>query len=140
MALGFGQTPNPYALTDAKMSQIPTDLTLSAAGIARYIDTNFKTPTERIRALYYWTASNIVYDVPNMFEPNQLDSPEEKIDKALRTRKGVCIHYAEVFREVANLLDIHTVIVSGKRKKAAEELGISERTLYRKISEYNLDL
>lgn len=26
----------------------------------------------------------------------------------------------------------------GKRKKAAEELGISERTLYRKINEYNL--
>ena len=28
----------------------------------------------------------------------------------------------------------------GKRKYAAEELGISERTLYRKIKEYNLDL
>jgi transcriptional regulator with PAS, ATPase and Fis domain len=28
----------------------------------------------------------------------------------------------------------------GKRKSAARELGISERTLYRKISEYNLDL
>ena len=27
---------------------------------------------------------------------------------------------------------------SGKRKKAAEELGISERTLYRKIKEYDL--
>jgi transcriptional regulator with PAS, ATPase and Fis domain len=27
---------------------------------------------------------------------------------------------------------------SGKRKKAAEELGISERTLYRKIKEYNI--
>ena len=27
----------------------------------------------------------------------------------------------------------------GKRKKAAEELGISERTLYRKIKQYNLD-
>jgi transcriptional regulator with PAS, ATPase and Fis domain len=26
----------------------------------------------------------------------------------------------------------------GKRKKAAEELGISERTLYRKIKQYNL--
>jgi transcriptional regulator with PAS, ATPase and Fis domain len=26
----------------------------------------------------------------------------------------------------------------GKRKKAAEELGISERTLYRKINEFNL--
>lgn len=28
----------------------------------------------------------------------------------------------------------------GKRKKAAKELGISERTLYRKIKEYDLDL
>ena len=27
----------------------------------------------------------------------------------------------------------------GKRKYAAEELGISERTLYRKIKEYNLE-
>jgi transcriptional regulator with PAS, ATPase and Fis domain len=27
---------------------------------------------------------------------------------------------------------------AGKRKMAAEELGISERTLYRKIKEYNL--
>ncbi len=29
---------------------------------------------------------------------------------------------------------------NGKRKLAAEELGISERTLYRKIKEYNLDV
>ena len=27
----------------------------------------------------------------------------------------------------------------GRRKTAAEELGISERTLYRKINEYDLD-
>jgi transcriptional regulator with PAS, ATPase and Fis domain len=27
----------------------------------------------------------------------------------------------------------------GKRKHAAQELGISERTLYRKIKEYNID-
>ncbi|MFT6747411.1 MAG: DNA-binding NtrC family response regulator, partial [Glaciecola sp.] len=28
----------------------------------------------------------------------------------------------------------------GKRKSAAKELGISERTLYRKINEYDIDL
>ena len=28
----------------------------------------------------------------------------------------------------------------GKRKDAAKELGISERTLYRKINEYNIEL
>ncbi|HHJ09684.1 MAG TPA: hypothetical protein ENK25_02180, partial [Bacteroidetes bacterium] len=28
---------------------------------------------------------------------------------------------------------------NGKRKSAAKELGISERTLYRKIKEYNIN-
>jgi transcriptional regulator with PAS, ATPase and Fis domain len=28
---------------------------------------------------------------------------------------------------------------NGRRKKAADELGISERTLYRKIKEYNIE-
>jgi len=28
---------------------------------------------------------------------------------------------------------------NGKRKNAAKELGISERTLYRKIKEFNID-
>lgn len=29
---------------------------------------------------------------------------------------------------------------NGKRKDAADELGISERTLYRKIKQYDLEL
>jgi DNA-binding NtrC family response regulator len=37
---------------------------------------------------------------------------------------------------ITKALDKH----QGKRKHAAEELGISERTLYRKIKEYKLDL
>ena len=35
---------------------------------------------------------------------------------------------------ILKALDRH----NGKRKLAAEELGISERTLYRKIKEYNI--
>ncbi len=37
---------------------------------------------------------------------------------------------------ITKALDKH----QGKRKHAAEELGISERTLYRKIKEYKIDL
>jgi transcriptional regulator with PAS, ATPase and Fis domain len=36
---------------------------------------------------------------------------------------------------IIKALDKH----NGKRKYAAEELGISERTLYRKIKEYNIN-
>ena len=31
------------------------------------------------------------------------------------------------------------IVHNGRRKAAADELGISERTLYRKIKEYGLD-
>lgn len=52
----------------------------------------------------------------------------------------------EVFEESLSLTDKETELIikalekhGGKRKHAANELGISERTLYRKIKEYNLE-
>ena len=51
------------------MDKIPDSLTTSTSGIANYINENFKSEDEKIRAVFYWTASNISYDVPNMYEP-----------------------------------------------------------------------
>ncbi|MDD3877453.1 MAG: sigma-54 dependent transcriptional regulator [Bacteroidales bacterium] len=52
---------------------------------------------------------------------------------------------AEVYEESLSLQDKEIDMIkkaldkyNGKRKKAAQELGISERTLYRKIKEYNI--
>jgi DNA-binding NtrC family response regulator len=52
----------------------------------------------------------------------------------------------EVIEESLSLQDQELEIIKralqkhrGKRKSAARELGISERTLYRKIKEYNID-
>ena len=57
------------------------------------------------------------------------------------------IHDSEVVEEPVSLQEkeidmIKKALVrhNGKRKDAASELGISERTLYRKIKEYNIDL
>jgi len=53
---------------------------------------------------------------------------------------------AEVYEENLSLQDKEIDMIkkaldkyNGKRKKAAQELGISERTLYRKIKEYEID-
>jgi hypothetical protein len=45
-------------------------LASSTDAIANYINANFKTETDKIRAVFYWTASNISYDVPGMFDLN----------------------------------------------------------------------
>lgn len=120
-----GQKTNDYLNIDKKMTLIPDSLTTSTSGIANYINENFKSESEKIRAVFYWTASNISYDVPNMYEPNYLDSPQEKIANTLKSRKGVCIHYAEVFNDIANKMSIKTYIVGGYTKQEGKIAPIS---------------
>jgi hypothetical protein len=111
------QVKNEYAKIDIVMDKIPNEKTSSTSEIADYIALNFKTESDKVRAAFYWTANNISYDIENMNEPNFVYSSEEKIASALENKKGVCIHYAEVFNEIANKLGIKTVIVVGYTKQ-----------------------
>lgn len=115
--LSFGQVNTRYSLVDAKMAVIPASSTTSTDAIAKYINSNFKTETDKIRAVFYWTATNISYDVANMFAVNFNETEQEKIAKTLRTRKGVCIHYAVVFNELSQKTGIQSYIIDGYTKQ-----------------------
>lgn len=121
----MAQIPNEFSAVDAKMTQIPTEKTNSTSDISDYIKANFTSESDKIRAAFFWTASNISYDVVNMNEPNFVYSPQEKIANALKNRKGVCIHYAEVFNEIANKLGIKTYIIGGYTKQNGKVALIS---------------
>lgn len=114
--VSIGQISPDFSAIDNQMALIPSESTKTTSGIAEYINSNFKTENEKIRAIYYWITTNISYDVPNMYAPNNLDSPEVKIANTLRTRKGVCIHYSEVFSDIANKLGMKTYIIAGYTK------------------------
>jgi len=56
------------------------------------------------------------------------------------------IHHHEEVEESLNIMDKERELIikalkkhKGKRKDAASDLGISERTLYRKLKEYDID-
>lgn len=115
--ISLAQSTNPFATVDTKMLKIPAESTQSTTDIANYINANFTSESDKIRAAFYWTASSISYDVENMNEPNFIYTPQEKIASALTTKKGVCIHYAEVFSEIANKLGIKTHIIGGYTKQ-----------------------
>lgn len=115
--ISLAQSTNPFTAVDTKMAKIPEELTHSTTDIANYISTNFTSESDKIRAAFYWTASTISYDVENMNEPNFIYTPQEKIASALKTRKGVCIHYAEVFSEIANKIGLKTYIIGGYTKQ-----------------------
>jgi hypothetical protein len=115
--LSNAQKPNAFQYIDQKMAKIPDSLTKSTSKIAHFINTNFKTDDEKIRAVFYFTATKIDYDVINMLTINLNLKPEEIINKTLNTRKGVCINYAEVFNDITTKVGIKSVIIEGYTKQ-----------------------
>ncbi len=115
--VSIGQIKTSYAVVDAKMNAISGNSTSSINTIARYINANFKTDKDKIRAAFYWTASNISYDVANMFTVDLEETDHGKIAKTLKTKKGVCSHYASVFNTLVREIGIESYIISGYTKQ-----------------------
>ena len=115
--LSFGQTNAGYDLIDKKVTTIPLNSGTSINAIAKYIKANFKTENDKIRAVFYWTASNIRYDVKNMFAVSINETQQDRIAKTLKTKKGICSDYAAIFNEIATLVDVKSVVVEGYTKQ-----------------------
>ena len=118
--LSFGQ----FEAIDTKMDEMPDSLEASTTSIANYISENFTTDDDKIRAVFYWTASTISYDVENMFNQRPNQTVDYKIKTTLETKKGVCMHYAEVFKDIANKVGIKTVIIDGYTKQDGKIIAI----------------
>ena len=131
--LTFGQANTGYAAVDAKMAAIPANSATSTEAIASYINTNFKTETDKIRAAFYWTASNISYDVANMFAVNFNETVQEKIARTLKTKKGVCVHYAVVFNELSQKIGIQSHIIEGYNKQNGKVSDLAHAWIAAKI-------
>lgn len=105
-----------YDLLDAKMDKMPVDSAQSIRGISNYIKANFISETDRIRAVFYWTANNISYDVDNMFEVKFDEKLQDRIARTFNDKKGVCFDYANIFNQLATSVGIKSVVVNGYTK------------------------
>lgn len=110
--LSFAQ----YESIDKKMDEMPNNYEESTAQIASYINSNFTTTDDKTRAAFYWTASTISYDVENMLNQPSNQSPQDRISRTLKSKKGICMHYAQIFFDIMNKLSVETVLIEGYTK------------------------
>ena len=108
---------NEYLSIDKKAIKIPDSITITTKGIAGYINTNFKTDKEKVRAIFIWVASSIEYDIANIYAINFYETKENKINKALKTKKGICENYAALFTDIATGCGITSYIIEGYTKQ-----------------------
>lgn len=110
-------TSKEFAAIDKKALQLPDSLTKTTDQIAGYINSNFVTDSEKSRAIFIWVASNIQYDIDNMFAINFYEKKEDKIEKPLRTRKGICENYASLFTDICIKSGIKSFVIEGYTKQ-----------------------
>lgn len=110
---------------DREMARIPKSKTSSISSIASFIQEKFSSDSNKLRAIYFFTANHIDYDVDNMFAVNFNETTESKIEKALSQRTGVCMHYAEVFNALANQLGFESYVVEGMTKQNGQTDGMA---------------
>jgi DNA-binding NtrC family response regulator len=88
----------------------------------------------------------LIQSIKKLYDKPQEEAQESQVYKPQILPKEEPIIHHEVVEESLSLADKEKEMIikaldkyNGKRKKAADELGISERTLYRKIKEYEID-
>lgn len=131
--LSFGQVKTEYSYVDAKIATIPDYATTSTTSIANFIQSNFKSDSDRIRAAFYWTASNIRYDLKDMNVTRYSESREDKINRALKSKMGVCSHYAAIFNELAEKMGIQSYVVEGYNKQNGKVTNLAHAWTAAKI-------
>ncbi len=104
---------NEYQEIDKIALQLPDSLSFSTDNIAKYILQNFKTENEKSRAVFIWLASKIEYDIENMYAIDNYENIENKINKPLETKKGICENYALLFSEICIKVGIKAFTIDG---------------------------
>lgn len=102
---------------DRIMSQIPSSRTKTIQDISSFILEKFSSDSNKLRAAFIFTAQHLDYDVENMYAVNFNELTENKIEKGLKTRKGVCMHYAEIFNALAKKLGLESYVIEGLTKQ-----------------------
>ena len=109
---------NAHEKVDAKIAQHSSSFDENAiAELVEFINNNFSSDSDKLRAVFTWITSNFEYDVENMFTIRFFSDTQEVIDEMLKERKGVCMHFAYLFDEIANKLGIKTYVIAGYTKQ-----------------------
>ena len=106
-----------YSKIDSQSATVPASLK-TASEISAYLTKNLSTPTEKVRAIYFWISHNIKYDISQLANAGISYRSGERnlLNEVLQKRQGVCQHYAELFNACCKAAGIQSYIIPGYTK------------------------
>jgi len=129
-----------YSRIDKQAESVPSNVK-TAGDIARYVTRHLTSPADKARAIYIWIGHNITYDVSRMYTTESYTNAQELIDKVLKTRRGVCSHYAALFQACCQSVGVQSYIIEGYTRQNDKTIPIGHAWNAVKIDGhfYNID-
>ncbi|MDP4239232.1 MAG: transglutaminase domain-containing protein [Bacteroidota bacterium] len=129
-----------YSKIDKQAATVPGNLK-TAGEIAHYLTRNLTLPSEKARAIYYWIAHAIRYDITKMNINNTYTNFQELVDDVLKNRKGVCANYAALFQACCQSVGVQSYVIDGYTRQNNKVLFIGHSWNAVKIDNrfYNID-
>ena len=92
---------------------------MSMGTINNVVSKKFEDKIDRARAIYYWIANNITYDIKAARGNNPAKNTPTEV---LLSRKAVGIGFASLFQDMCSSADIRCLTVDGFVKNTTEEI------------------
>ncbi|MBK6379890.1 MAG: hypothetical protein IPF72_09225 [Chitinophagaceae bacterium] len=93
---------------------------ISMGTINNVVSNKFTDKIDKARAIYYWIAHNITYDVKSTRNNNKLKNTPADV---LLTRKATGIGFANLFQDMCSSADIRCLTVDGFVKYNTQQIG-----------------
>ncbi len=95
------------------VNQTPNSVVNSTFKLSNYLTLPFNTDIEKLASIYYWVAKNIRYDDKLAKNPKLYIETKEVVDDVMKSKSGVCQHYAVLFAELSRLAGLKAYVVEG---------------------------
>lgn len=111
------QTLDTYAQTDRMAMYIKDAQAQSTADIASFINANFDSEKQKVRAAYVWVITHIRYSTDSVHRVILNEDRDQLISLTMRRRKGVCENFSAVFNDICRKLYLRTYVIGGYTKQ-----------------------
>ncbi len=112
--------PGHYAITDNFVQKLGTLDSLNVARITDTLTRRLPEKEQKARAIFYWIANNISWDLKAIKSGDQRKSNPEDV---IRFRKATPLGFAKLFQEMSSGANIRCLVVDGFIKNSTDDIN-----------------
>jgi transglutaminase/protease-like cytokinesis protein 3 len=116
-----------FTKIDAYVKSLGALENMSMGTINNVVSNPFTDKIDKVRAIYYWIANNIIFDVKLVRSSGNEKS--KTVADVLKTRKANGIGFASLFQDMCSSADIRCLTVDGFVKYNSQQIGEKDQEI-----------